>query len=97
MTKYHGICVGGPLAGQWVTHSVPTLRCSTSQVGYIDCKEVDFDTLCAISDHQHFTYCFHEFPLVEGTTGFWIPENGTLFWALREIIETYSMYEGLKT
>lgn len=97
MTKYHGICVGGPLAGKWMTQLAPLFNVPEVQAQYGDCKQVDFDKLCAITEVTTVTYQFHILPFPEGALGFWIPQGGGPFWALREIIESYSMYEDLKT
>lgn len=93
MTKT-GMCVGGPLAGQHkAEHGTffsvvmePPIRPLSEKP---DLSPVDY----------HFTtitYIYHELPLGDDVIGLWIPQGGTVAWAIREVLETYSMYEDLK-
>lgn len=92
--KYHGLCIGGSLAGQFVTGEGPAIRVSVASPG-----PLCYDKLCDVTQSAQSAseaYLFHELPFKEGDIGLWIPEGGTIFWAIKEMAETYAMYEDLK-
>lgn len=91
---YHGLCVGGPLAGQYLTAKAPAQSCQVSEPG-----PLCYDKLCLSTEtinHERHTYLFHELPFNEGNIGLWIPSGGSIFWAIKEMAESYAIYEDLK-
>lgn len=94
MTKYAGICVGGSYAGRFIEAPGPMIRVQKAEPG-----PVCFNKLCDISQVLYTeveTYQIHPIEFAEGVVWLWIPAGGTPFWAIKEMAETYAMYEDLK-
>jgi len=95
MGRNSGLCIGGPLAGQYLEAREPRMSVAVRA----DPGPLCYDKLCIEQEAtaaDRLTYLFHLLPFNEGEIGLWIPEGGSIFWALKEMAETYAMYEDLK-
>lgn len=86
MTRYGGLCIGGPLAGVNAVNDRPRLMAPVS----LDILATSFDdnrrTNVEIVEYHHSQVGFQD-----GTkTGFWIPAEHDQKWAMRQLFDTYS-------
>jgi hypothetical protein len=93
MPSKSGICIGGPLAGQHRTEcgsffSVMTEPPTNLLIAKEPAPSVSYNFTA-------LTYLYHEVEFDGEVIGLWIPSGGTVAWAIREALETYSMYEDL--
>lgn len=95
MAKFHGLCIGGSLAGQWVSRLESSFQVAIrSEPG-----PLCYEKLCAEAkpvNHDRETYLFHSYPFDTGSWDIWLLSGKNLHWALKELMETYAIYEDMK-
>lgn len=75
---YKGLCVGGPLAGQWLSSYFCSF--SASEPDGNSFRRCGHDTLAGCT----YVHC-----VIDDVCEFWVPEGRDENWALREIVRTY--------
>jgi hypothetical protein len=83
---FNGLCVGGPLDGQQLSHTGPRYRVPV------------FGEAVAAAPNEP-SYAVHEYLCVPGLRGiieidFWVPVDRDASWAISEIVKAYGAKDG---
>lgn len=94
-SRYSALAVGGPLAGKYVENSSPMFSIYKRQETPV--VPVDYASLCAAEAHiETVEYVLRVLPVGGEEFLMFLPANWSMEDAMRELLEVYSMYEGLK-
>lgn len=92
-TALKGLCVGGPLTGQWHSEMYPQQEFSETPLNALELVRRFKPKLWfqrAGSDGAVTTY---HHVVAEGFCEFWVPEGKDEFWALAQLVRAYRKQE----